>query len=66
MQVMEAAVSYYDLNDERYCRLRHILNTKLTASGQLDHFYATRHGGQFIFHVSPLLRYDSYTHPLPS
>ena len=51
MQIMEAAVSYYDLNDERYCRMRKMLNSKLVEQKLFDHFYATRHGGQFLFHV---------------
>ena len=51
MQIMEAAVSYFDLNDSRYVKLRNKLNLKLIQNGEFDHFYATRHGGQFIFYV---------------
>ena len=54
MQIMEAAVSYFDLNDSRYIRLRDKLNSKLIEDGEFDHFYATRHGGQFIFYVSEI------------
>jgi len=51
MQIMEAAVSYFDLNDSRYVKLRNKLNLKLIQNGEFDHFYATRHGGQFIFYI---------------
>jgi len=51
MQIMEAAVSYYDINSDRYCRLRAKLNDALIGRGMWDALYATRHGGQFIFHL---------------
>ena len=51
MQIMEAAVSYYDINSARYCRLRAKLNEALIERGMFDALYATRHGGQFIFHL---------------
>ena len=54
MQIMEAAVSYFDLNDSRYVKLRNKINLKLIENGEFDHFYATRHGGQFIFYVRNL------------
>ena len=58
MQIMEAAVSYFDLNDSRYVKLRNKLNLKLIQNGEFDHFYATRHGGQFIFYVRNLKFYQ--------
>ena len=52
MQIMEAAISHYDLNDAKYERVKNALNSKLFDGGHFDYLYATRHGGQFIFHVS--------------
>lgn len=51
MQIMEAAISHYDLNDAKYERVKNALNSKLFDGGHFDYLYATRHGGQFIFHI---------------
>ena len=52
LQVMDAAVNYYELDDERYLRLRVRINERLIKDKRLDDLYASRHFGQLALYVS--------------
>ena len=49
---MDAAVNYYELDDERYLRLRVRINERLIKDKRLDDLYASRHFGQLALYVS--------------
>ena len=71
IQIMETAVAYYQLDDEKvsfghskkhfktfriqYYRLRMKLNDLIISKSRFDDFYASRHFGQFIIYVSFLV-----------
>jgi len=51
IQIMETAVAYYQLDDEKYYRLRMKLNDLIISKSRFDDFYASRHFGQFIIYM---------------
>ena len=52
LQMMDAAVNYYELDDERYLRLRIRVNDRLIKDKRIDDLYASRHYGQLMLYVS--------------
>lgn len=51
IQIMETAVAYYQLDDEKYYRLRMKLNNLILSKSRFDDFYGSRHFGQFIIYM---------------
>lgn len=54
LQMMDAAVNYYELDDERYLRLRMRINERLIQEERTEDLYASRHYGQLVLYVSGL------------
>ena len=60
LQIMDAAVNYYELDDERYLRLRMRVNDRLIKEQRTDDLYASRHYGQLVLYVSISYRKDQF------